>query len=261
MKKVIFIFVWMTALTAGHAQDSRAWLKRWVKGELVLLNAGYQIPLYGSAGKRFTDPLLGYSREGFVFVPMISSEIKNGFGFDLRMSYLQSDQWLEEMERNFQTTDPGAYVSVYYTGKSNTMRLWSLMAGPSYRIKKGKGLWMFNLLGGFGNQPVKSLAADVKIPGSHALTTWQIEDLTDDESPAVWFYKNIFMLGAGARYVFQFPSGLGVFGSCDVICGERSAFYLVTRTEQITGAGSEYTVDFSKPGISITPGLGVLYGF
>ncbi len=261
MKKVIFVFVLQAAFTTGQAQNSGAWLKRWAKGELVMLTTGYQIPLYGSAGKRFTDPLLGYSREGFVFAPMISSEIKNGFGFDLRMSYLQSDQWLKEMENNFQATDPGAYVSVYYTGKSNTMRLWSVMAGPSYRIKKDKGLWSFNLLVGFGNQPVKSLAADIKTPGSHTLTTWQIDDLTDDESLAVWLYKNIFMSGIGGKYIHQFPSGFGLFASCDVICGQRSAFYLVTRTEEISGSASEYTVDFSKPGISITPGLGVLYGF
>jgi hypothetical protein len=58
------------------AQETENWFKRWIKGDLILLTAGYPVPLYGQAGKRFTDPLVGYFRQNLVFIPMLSTEIK-----------------------------------------------------------------------------------------------------------------------------------------------------------------------------------------
>jgi hypothetical protein len=259
MKAILTFCISMAFLANIQAQESISdWWKRWTKGDLLFAAAGYQIPLYDKDGKRFTDPLVSYSRQQLLFVPMISTNFKKGFGLDFRLSYLQSTQWLKEMENNFRQENPGMLISLYPSNGSATMRVWSMMIGPSYRIQKARSIWSFNVLGGIGNQPLRNLSVDIKTPGSNDLVTWDILNKTDPGSPAVWLYQNIYMASAGVKYIYRLNSRWGLFASCDLQRAQRFAHYDVTLTEQHSGRGSEYTVNVKKPGFAVTPGIGVV---
>ena len=260
MKKFFLFSMLVVGALSLCAQDTENESRRRTKGDFVFLTAGYQIPLYLHGSKQFTDPLVGFSQQNFVFIPLVSTPLKKGFGFDFRFSYLQSKQWQTKMDNQIRNDHPDDFVKTYIIDRSATMRIWSIMAGPSYRINKGKNIFSFQLLGGFGNQPVKQLAAEFKDMGSNQLVTLDIMK-TQEPYRLLNIYKNIYMASAGMKYVCQFHQKWGIFASCDLQLSQREVSYDVTYTLEHTGDVSKYTAEVKKAGFSVTPGVGLVRCF
>ncbi len=133
---------------------------------------------------------------------------------DFHVSYLQSSRWIKEMKNNCDAENAEAIVSTYATARYAQMWVWNIMTGPSYRFSKRLSIWSFNFLVGLGNQPVKTIAADVKTLGTNELVTWDVTEIKD--LSMIRIYKNIFIGSAGLKYTFCFHSKWGVSASCDV---------------------------------------------
>ncbi len=178
---------------------------------------------------------------------------------DFRFSYLQPSRWIKEVKNNFEAEKAEAIVSTYAAVRHTQMRVWNTMTGPSYRFSKRLSIRSFNFLVGLGNQPIKTIAADVKTRGTNELVTWDVAEIKDLTN--IQIYKNTFIGSSGLKYTFCVHSEWGVSASCDVISSQREVSYFVTRTVQHTGEISEYTVRVTHPGFSITPGIGLVRHF